>query len=271
MTQNYLPTKMQRQDSLMLGTVALKILLVEDKLVNQEVALRMLEICGHNVTIANNGIEAIEVITKETFDIILMDVEMPLMNGYEATSKIRDMEKEAGGHIHIIALTANVMSGDREKCLNAGMDDYITKPVHMKDLMDAIQKALDKKEIDLVSAKQNTAHEKPPVDLDCLINKLGSNRKQVLRCLELFEEDTPKLLKGIKRGLKNKDRQESKNSCHGLRGMLLAMEMRTAADIAAKIDELITQKKFKNSSKLLPELEIEIEQAVNYIASGVKA
>jgi len=262
---------MQRQSTMMLETVTLKILLVEDKLVNQEVALSMLESCGHNVTIANNGIEAIEAITKETFDIILMDVEMPLMNGYETTSKIRDMEKQAGGHIHITALTANAMSGDREKCLNAGMDDYISKPVHMKDLMDAIQKVQDKKEIDLVSAKQNTTNEKPPVDLDCLINKLGGNSKQVLRCLELFKEDSPKLLEGIKTGLKNKDRQESKNSCHGLRGMLLAMEMRKAANIAAKIDELITQKEFKNSNRLLPELEIEIEQAVNYIASCVKA
>jgi two-component system sensor histidine kinase/response regulator len=270
MTQNS-PTTMRRKGSLMLKTAALEILLVEDKLVNQEVALSMLESCGHNVTIANNGVGAIEAITKETFDVILMDVQMPLMNGYEATSKIRDMEKQAGGHTHIIALTANVMSGDREKCLNAGMDDYISKPVHMKDLMDAIQKVYDKKKIDLVSAKQNTANEKPPVDLDRLINKLGGNGKQILRCLELFKEDTPKLLEGLKTSLKNKDRQESKNSCHGLRGMLLAMEMRKASDIAAKIEELVTEKRFENSNELLLKLEIEIEKAVNYIASGVKA
>jgi two-component system sensor histidine kinase/response regulator len=267
--KKYLHKKTKEKNVPMSETDKPKILLVEDNLVNQEVALSMLESRGHDVSIANNGSEAIAAITKETFDIILMDVQMPVMNGYEATSKIREMEKQTGGHIHIIGLTANAMTGDREKCLNAGMDDYISKPVHMKDLMDAIQKTNDKKEPDVVSATQNTTHEKPPVDLDCLINKLGGNNKQILRCLELFREDTPKLLEVIRMSLKNKDRQELKSSCHGLRGMLLTMEMRKAADTAAKMEELVTEKKFENSATLLPALEFEIEEAVNYIASGV--
>jgi HPt (histidine-containing phosphotransfer) domain-containing protein len=111
---------------------------------------------------------------------------------------------------------------------------------------------------------------KPSVDVDCLINKLGGNNKQILRCLQLFKEDAPKLLERIKISLKNKDRQESKNSCHGLRGMLLTMEMRKAADTVAKMEELITEKNFENSNELLPELEIDIEEAVNYIASSVQ-
>jgi CheY-like chemotaxis protein len=154
-TQKYLRKKLSKRCP-MAETWKPKILLVEDNLINQEVALSMLASRGHNVSIANNGAEAIAALTKETFDVILMDVQMPLMNGYEATSKIREMEKQTGGHIHIIGFTANAMKGDKEKCLNAGMDDYITKQAHMKDLMDAIQKIYHKKEIDSVSAKQNT-------------------------------------------------------------------------------------------------------------------
>jgi CheY-like chemotaxis protein len=116
----------------------LNILLVEDNLVNQEVALAMLKKRGHTVTIANNGQEALEILDKNLFDIILMDVQMPVMNGYEATHKIRQKEKVTGNHLIIIGLTASNMKGDKEKCLEAGMDDFVSKPMRIKDLMHAI-------------------------------------------------------------------------------------------------------------------------------------
>jgi len=212
-----------------------KILLVEDNLVNQEVASGMLVSRGYEVNIANNGAEAITSIMRETYDIILMDVQMPVMNGYEASLKIREMERDSESHIRIIGLTANAMSGDREKCLQAGMDDYITKPVHMKDLINAIEKIKYEKENHMPQAKQIITREKPPVDFACLIDKLGGNHEQILRCLEIFKADTPGLLESIRTSLKNKDGQGSKNSCHGLRGMLLTLEMHKAAATAASM------------------------------------
>ena len=112
----------------------LDILLVEDNPVNQKLALRLLEKAGHKVTIANNGQEAIDLLAQHTFDLIFMDVQMPVMNGFEATKRIREREKHTGEHIPIIAMTAHAMKGDREKCLNAGMDGYISKPIQTEEL-----------------------------------------------------------------------------------------------------------------------------------------
>jgi CheY-like chemotaxis protein len=112
--------------------------LAEDNAVNQKLAVRLLEKEGHRVTVANDGREAIAAIERESFDLILMDVQMPQMNGYEATAAIRERERAVGGHIPIIAMTAHAMKGDRERCLEAGMDSYVSKPIKTKDLFDAI-------------------------------------------------------------------------------------------------------------------------------------
>ncbi len=115
-----------------------QILLAEDNRVNQRLAGRLLEKAGHSVVIASNGLEAVAAFEKENFDLILMDVQMPEMNGYEATASIREKEKAIGGHIPIIAMTAHAMKGDRERCLAAGMDNYVAKPIKNKELFEAI-------------------------------------------------------------------------------------------------------------------------------------
>jgi PAS domain S-box-containing protein len=121
----------------------LGILLVEDNPVNQKVAATMLEKQGHQVVITSNGKEALEVIDKERIDLVLMDVQMPEMDGFEATERIRDSERTNGGHVPIIAMTAHAMKGDREKCLAAGMDSYISKPIRSEDLFSVIEKLTD--------------------------------------------------------------------------------------------------------------------------------
>jgi signal transduction histidine kinase/CheY-like chemotaxis protein len=117
-----------------------RVLLAEDNPVNQRLVVRILEKQGHRVTLAANGKEAIEALGKEPFDIILMDVQMPQMTGYEATEAIRRSELGSGRHIPIIAMTAHAMKGDREKCLACGMDSYISKPVRARDLLAALEK-----------------------------------------------------------------------------------------------------------------------------------
>ena len=116
----------------------LHILLVEDNLVNQRVARGMLEKAGHFVTLASNGREAIDTVSRHSFDIILMDLQMPEMDGLEATATIREMENESGHHVPILAMTAHAMSGDRERCIDGGMDGYISKPIHAAELLDLI-------------------------------------------------------------------------------------------------------------------------------------
>lgn len=112
----------------------LAILLAEDNLVNQKVAQKMLERSGHRVTVAVNGQEAVAVFGRQPFDLVLMDIQMPIMDGFEATQAIRDMEKDSGKHTPIIALTAHAITGYREKCLERGLDDYLSKPMKIADL-----------------------------------------------------------------------------------------------------------------------------------------
>ena len=117
---------------------SLRILLAEDSLVNQKLALALLEGQGHKVLLVNNGLEAIAASDTHEFDLILMDVQMPEMDGLEATERIRTREQQTGKHITIIAMTAHALKGDRERCLAAGMDGYIAKPIHADELFDAI-------------------------------------------------------------------------------------------------------------------------------------
>jgi signal transduction histidine kinase/CheY-like chemotaxis protein len=117
----------------------LRILIAEDNLVNQRVALRILEKQGHTVVLAGNGRQALRALDEQAFDVILMDVQMPEMGGFEATAAIRKKEQDGHGHIPIIAMTAHAMIGDRELCLAAGMDDYISKPVRSRLLLDMVE------------------------------------------------------------------------------------------------------------------------------------
>ena len=121
---------------------SLKVLLAEDSLVNQKLAIGLLEKHGHTITIANNGREAVAAATSQQFDVVLMDVEMPEMDGLEATAVIRRIEQQSDEHLPIIALTAHAMTGDRERCLAAGMDDYVSKPIRSEQLFATLESVL---------------------------------------------------------------------------------------------------------------------------------
>ena len=119
--------------------VSLRVLLAEDSLPNRKLAQRLLERWGHRVEVANNGIEAVDMRKQGGYDLVLMDVEMPEMDGLEATRIIRRWEAETGGHVAIIAMTAHAMAGDRERCLEAGMDDYLSKPIRQAEFLEKLR------------------------------------------------------------------------------------------------------------------------------------
>jgi signal transduction histidine kinase/CheY-like chemotaxis protein/streptogramin lyase len=122
----------------------LRILLAEDNLVNQKLASRLLEKRGHNVVIAANGRQALQRLENEEFDLVLMDVQLPEMDGFETTAMIRKMEQATGAHLPIVAMTAHAMEGDKERCLTAGMDGYLSKPLNIKELLVVVQSVLEK-------------------------------------------------------------------------------------------------------------------------------
>lgn len=138
---NKIIVKQNKIDNNITG-ISRKILIVEDNEVNQVVLSRMCSVMNHEIKLADNGLKAIEILNEETFDLILMDIQMPIMNGVEATKIIREREKLTGVHIPIIALTAYALFGDREKFLKIGMDDYLAKPINLNDLYKCIEKAI---------------------------------------------------------------------------------------------------------------------------------
>jgi CheY-like chemotaxis protein len=120
-----LPTVQGQRDSL-------EILVAEDNVINQKLAVALLSKMGHRVRTATNGIEAVKALGEEQYDLVFMDVQMPELDGFGATKKIRELEAATGAHVSIIAMTAHAMAGDRERCVAAGMDDYLSKPISYK-------------------------------------------------------------------------------------------------------------------------------------------
>jgi CheY-like chemotaxis protein len=121
---------------------SLRILLAEDSLFNRKLAVALLEGQQHHVTVATNGQEAVQAVLSESFDLVLMDVQMPILDGLEATAKIRARERETGTHVPIIAMTAHALKGDRERCLEAGMDGYVAKPIRARELFAVIEQVV---------------------------------------------------------------------------------------------------------------------------------
>lgn len=155
------------------------ILLVEDNLMNQKVAVHQLHALGHRVCLAGNGVEALAMLAKHSFDLILMDCQMPVMDGFEATRRIRLAERETGWRVNIVAMTANTMEGDRERCLDAGMDDYLAKPVSRPQLAKVLERYLPREAM----GRQAVL---PVLDPTRLEDLLGSDPKVQKDMLVLF-------------------------------------------------------------------------------------
>ena len=151
---------------------SLKVLVVEDNAVNQKLTQVLLKKLRHRTVIAANGRAAISALKKQAFDLVLMDIQMPVMGGLEAASAIRAEEMRIGGHIPIVAMTAHAMSGDRDRAIQAGMDDYISKPIRFEDLRRAIQR-----------------HAPAGLDVAALLEGVSGDRKLLRELVDLFLAD----------------------------------------------------------------------------------
>jgi CheY-like chemotaxis protein len=134
--------KLETRNVVRNGTRHLRLLVAEDNPINRLLVTRLIEKQGHISMVAVNGRDALDVLDKEQIDCVLMDVQMPVMDGFEATAAIRDKERSCAGHVPIIAMTAHAMAGDRERCLAMGMDDYIAKPFNVKELFATVDRVI---------------------------------------------------------------------------------------------------------------------------------
>ena len=179
------------------------ILLAEDNIVNQKVAVRQLQKLGYRADTVADGREALEALSRIPYDLVLMDCQMPEMDGYEATVEIRRREG-VGKHTMVVAMTANALQGDRAKCIAAGMDDYITKPVKPEDLAQVLEKLLAEAEVNTTAETAPTQTTPPPVDLERLFLAMGDEPEELSEILGVYlsqmEDSLEKMEAAIKTG-----------------------------------------------------------------------
>ncbi|MCP5141754.1 MAG: response regulator [Gammaproteobacteria bacterium] len=217
------------------------VLLAEDNLVNQQVARGMMDKLGVRVTVANDGAQALAMLAGADFDLILMDCQMPVMDGFEATRALRDREPD-GARLPVIAMTANAMTGDREACIAAGMDDYLSKPVKLHDLHDMLARWLHR------PAADDTVESRPPertpmsshspIDMET-VNTLRSIMEDSFPVLiDAYLSETPKLLENIDTSIANGDPAGLRLAAHSLKSSSANMGAMALSETARDLEHL---------------------------------
>jgi PAS domain S-box-containing protein len=216
----------------------LRLLLAEDNPVNQKLAVRLLEKKGHTVVVAGNGAEAVRATAAdESFDLVLMDVQMPEMDGFEATAAIRAREQVSGRHIPILAMTAYAMKGDRERCLDSGMDGYVSKPIQPRELWQAIESLVPgngarRQEGDSAGDGAVDA----VVDVREALERVGGDTELLRELVDVFLGDCPRLWHNIEEALAKGDARQLARAAHTLKGSVSTLGARTAREAAAQLE-----------------------------------
>jgi PAS domain S-box-containing protein len=233
-----------------------KILLAEDNVINQRVAVGLLTKRGHQVRVAATGQAALDALDEERFDVVLMDVQMPVMGGFEATAIIRAREKTSGGHLPIIAMTAHAMTGDRERCLAAGMDGYLPKPIDPKALFEAVE------------AAPSTAEAFEPeavYDRAGLLLRLAGDEDVVQDVERLFLEDAPARLAAIESAVKARDAGQIRFEAHGLKGAAGSLMATRLADAAKALEILGAESRLESVDGVFQTLTIEASRVLDVL------
>ena len=254
----------------------LRVLLAEDNVLNQEVATEILRSAGISVEIANNGKEAVEAVTNTPYDIVLMDIQMPVMGGYEATKHIRSIDQYKD--LPIIAMTAHAMQGAREECLEAGMNDYISKPIDPDSLLLTIQKwmrpgaAIDRAPNE-PAAKNPDKYEETislpqglsGIDIEAGLKRLNGNRKLYKKLLFDFAGSYSSIYDDISRALKQDDTGLALRLVHTLKGVagnISALEIQT---IAVDLEKALTRNSARETERLLLNLDKTVKSMIDML------
>lgn len=241
----------------------LKILLAEDSLTNQRLAIALLEKRGHKVTIANNGYEALALLDSgETFDVILMDVQMPEMDGFAATAQIRERERATDTFHPIIAMTAHAMTGDRERCLAAGMDDYVSKPIRSTELINTIARCLnDSEPEEAISAEfVEPPTERSLVDWSAALETTDGDLNLLKVVVNCLLEEWPGLLVELEQGLQSQDCAAVERAAHTLGGTARTLNVRKLIDTAKRLERSAAAARLTELQPLLKSVKNQIDQ-----------
>src|SRR6185436_991262 len=209
---------------------ASRILLVEDNVVNQRVASGLLVRRGHHVTVAENGREALARLARETFDLVLMDLQMPVMDGLAATAEIRRREHVTGEHVRIVAMTAHAMHSDRERCLAAGMDGFLSKPIEPHLLFAAVEQHGDGVLAPVITAAT--------FDADALRHRLSGDDELMRDVIRMFIDDLPARLSAINDAVTRRDAEALRAAAHALKGSAASLSAGALSEAAHVLERI---------------------------------
>ena len=229
----------------------LTILLAEDNAVNQYMAVVLLEERGHRVEVANNGQEVLDMLEKQSFDLVLMDVQMPVMDGFQATKIIREHEQGSQQHLRIIAMTAHALKGDQERCLAAGMDGYLAKPVQEKDLLAMVegwaQTGSTSLELETSAFQEET---KPVLDWQEALNRIRGKQKLLCKMMALFQEQSAQLLAEIDDAVQRNDAKLLERSAHTLKSSANSIGAFALGEIAQQLEIIGHEANFNEAERV---------------------
>ena len=245
---------------------SLSLLVTEDNLVNQKLAQRLLEKRGHEVVMAANGREAVDTLEHGNFDVVLMDVQMPEMDGFEATKFIRAREKETGGHVPIIAMTAHAMKGDRVRCLELGMDAYISKPLHPAELFEVVE-TLGFSDAGAAAPRARVG-EIPSFDRKAALVNFGGDAGLLREIVEAFREEYPSQLNRIRDGVARSDAAELREGAHSLKGAVSNFGPNEALDLADQLELKGRDENLDGAEAVVKQLERAIGELREALESG---
>jgi signal transduction histidine kinase/CheY-like chemotaxis protein len=228
-----------------------RVLLAEDNAVNRQLVIGILERRGHAVTVAHNGKEAVAALERQNFDVVLMDVQMPEMGGLEATRLIRERETATGEHVPIVALTARAMKGDREMCLAAGMDDYISKPIDRRDLLRLVE-----------NAPIPAAAAYAPKEREAFAERFSGDATLASEVASLFVAESPAMMQRLRDAIRRQSAEDIRLAAHALKGAVGAFTVVGAMETAARIEELARAGRVDETEAQLEVIEPQIAQLV---------
>lgn len=258
-----------------------QILLVEDYQTNQEIVIMHLHRAGYQVDFVENGLQAVEAYKRKQYDLILMDIQMPVMDGYAATKTIRDLEQRINktsnkkrsielDRIPIIAMTAHATKEDKERCLEAGMDDYMSKPLRKKDLLGMVDKwvmanlrSMDETDKELL--KEKTIENEAPMDFEVAVDEFGRDKEFLLKVVDGFLENVKDQIGTIHQAIADGDAEVLRREAHKIRGGAVNLVAMPLAVIAEKLEKQAKTGKIEDAGQLIVEFEKEFEKLKQFV------
>jgi CheY-like chemotaxis protein/HPt (histidine-containing phosphotransfer) domain-containing protein len=254
-----------------------KVLLAEDNEINQILAAEILKVAGYRCEVVGNGQEAIAALIRKPFDLVLMDCQMPEVDGLEATRRIRLKEGEGavlskrGGRLPVIALTANAIGGERERCLAAGMDDYLTKPIIPEEMIRTIESALSARAASAPPASPASppAGETPPFDLDELLKRCTDSRDFMAKMLDKFTASVGPEMERLEQSLSEGDLEKAARGAHLLKGMGANLSARGVRQAALELEHACQAGRLDEASSTLARLQAAVRRCQDYVPEAL--